>query len=570
MKSTILVLIALFVQIINASSPDIIIIGSGSAGSEVARILAKRSGIKITVIESGPYRPEKQYPLVGVPTLGYLLPVFRTEEAISVAVCGLAMTDTFRSLENKTSAGSADGCVPHFPSGGPGVSGLIWGKTQPELWDFWATTVNDTRFTNANMQSFMASSENVSYADSNSTLRGRNGPTQVTFFPFNDTRLWPYTEKLLQEFNVSQLRDYVAEGVVPGIYPLQRSIKRGSCTESSGPCVRSSPFFGTGGLEDIIKNTSSSVEYISEARVLKIVTRKDGNQLKVIGVDYLKGTETIRLRAKDAVVLSAGAINTPLVLMRSGIGPANHLEDIGIEVVLNNTHVGTKLQDKLYTLAAFWNPTGVPLSNPGTINIGFLNSGAHGNLNDVEFLETIVPNSYLQLELLAGIPDSVGHSILLAPVQLLNTSAGDGWVNPITSNPTNAINVSRTYDPARLGPLIWALRKMRSSMASLGLVELQPGSGLPITASDADYRKYLSKNFIPWQHPVGSCQMATKGSINGCVDTEFRFIGVNNLYVVDNSVLPVRNGFMPNTHPSWTATTIGGMAAQRIIDHLYT
>src|SRR5690606_1792603 len=82
-------------------------------------------------------------------------------------------------------------------------------------------------------------------------------------------------------------------------------------------------------------------EVLLEAEVLKIEIENG----RATGVTFRRGGELKTLRAKHGVVLSAGALNTPRLLMLSGIGPAEHLREMGLEVVRDVPGVGRNLQD---------------------------------------------------------------------------------------------------------------------------------------------------------------------------------------------------------------------------------
>ena len=297
-----------------------------------------------------------------------------------------------------------------------------------------------------------------------------------------------------------------------------------------------------------------------------------------VGVEYRQGGKTRRVRARKEVILSASSFNSPKLLMLSGIGPADHLKEHGIEVVHDLPGVGRNLQDHLevwvqqectqkITLNSWLGPLakawiganwlflkrGLGTSNQFESN-GYIRSRAGMKYPDIQFHFLAGAIAY------DGSSAFKGHGF---QVHLgANKPKSRGWVKLKSADPEAPPEIVFNYfaeeddkEAFRAG-----LRWTREIFAQPALdeyrgQEVSPG---PDVQTDAQIDQWLAETAETAYHPAGSCRMGTDAM--AVVDPECRVHGVRNLRVVDSSIMPtVTNGNL-------NAPTI--MIGEKAADHI--
>ena len=297
-----------------------------------------------------------------------------------------------------------------------------------------------------------------------------------------------------------------------------------------------------------------------------------------VGVEYRQGGKTHRVRARREVILSASSFNSPKLLMLSGIGPAAHLKEHGIEVVHDLPGVGRNLQDHLevwvqqectqkITLNSWLGPLakawiganwlflkrGLGTSNQFESN-GYIRSRAGMKYPDIQFHFLAGAIAY------DGSSAFKGHGF---QVHLgANKPKSRGWVKLKSADPEVAPEIVFNYfaeeedkEAFRAG-----LRWTREIFAQPALdeyrgKEVSPG---PEVQTDEQIDQWLAETSETAYHPAGSCRMGTDEM--AVVDPECRVHGVRNLRVVDSSIMPtVTNGNL-------NAPTI--MIGEKAADHI--
>ncbi|MEP1896167.1 MAG: choline dehydrogenase [Alloalcanivorax venustensis] len=297
-----------------------------------------------------------------------------------------------------------------------------------------------------------------------------------------------------------------------------------------------------------------------------------------VGVEYRQGGKTLKVRARKEVILSASSFNSPKLLMLSGIGPADHLKEHGIEVVHDLPGVGRNLQDHLevwvqqectqkITLNSWLGPLakawiganwlflkrGLGTSNQFESN-GYIRSRAGMKYPDIQFHFLAGAIAY------DGSSAFKGHGF---QVHLgANKPKSRGWVKLKSADPEAPPEIVFNYfaeeedkEAFRAG-----LRWTREIFAQPALdeyrgKEVSPG---PDVQTDAQIDQWLAETAETAYHPAGSCRMGTDAM--AVVDPECRVHGVRNLRVVDSSIMPtVTNGNL-------NAPTI--MIGEKAADHI--
>lgn len=291
---------------------------------------------------------------------------------------------------------------------------------------------------------------------------------------------------------------------------------------------------------------------------------------RATGVIGGRGREEITIRAEREVVLSAGAYNSPQLLMLSGIGPADHVGDLGIPVVLDQPEVGANLQDHplvplIYThsqpvsLLIAEQPESVrqfeeegrgPLTSNGPECGGYVRTRSGLPAPDVGFF-----TGPLMFED-SGLSIPWEHAITYGPLVL--TPQSRGRITLLSPDPTTKPKIEHRYlsEPADMETALAGLRigieiaRQRAMTPYTDVFYRQPSS-----ESDEDLRTYIRRYTHSIFHASGTCAMGT------VVDNQLRVMGVDGLRVADVSVMPTVGRGAPNA----SAIMIGEKAADLIL-----
>ncbi|MET0446833.1 MAG: GMC family oxidoreductase N-terminal domain-containing protein [Aeromicrobium sp.] len=287
---------------------------------------------------------------------------------------------------------------------------------------------------------------------------------------------------------------------------------------------------------------------LTEAFVTKIVL--EGT--RAVGVTYQRGGETIVARAEAEVVLSGGAINSPQLLMLSGIGPGAHLREMGIDVAVESSGVGQNLQDHpvsgvlSYTkdttdmaeMLSLGNLLKWRLAGKGPLASNIADTGAFFASRD----DLAVPD--IQLHVAAtGFYDNGMHEptrrALTTGVTLVNVQS-KGHVKLRSADPTWHPEIDPGYfdDRADLEAIIAGFRVANDILREGPIARYLDEPWIPASADPTDDEIIAAIGQLgqTLYHPVATCAMGTiEGSV---VDPELKVHGVDGLRVVDASVMP--------------------------------
>jgi choline dehydrogenase len=270
------------------------------------------------------------------------------------------------------------------------------------------------------------------------------------------------------------------------------------------------------------------------------------------GVQYSAGADPVQAGCSGEVVLTAGTIGTAQLLMLSGVGPASHLEEVGVEVVLDLPGVGANLQDHPVASVVYGAAQPVPpaRNNHGEA-FGLLRSRTAVDSPDFQILFVDAPG-HISLD----IPE--GYSI----AAVLTRPHSRGTVRLATAEPGSAPVLNPDYygDDRDLTTMVAALRVAREIGQASALDpwrgrEAAPGPGV---ADEAGLRAYVARTLGTINHPVGTCRIGTDEL--AVVDTDLRLRGIGGLRVADGSVMPS----IVTGYPNATVYAIAERAAELI------
>ena len=316
---------------------------------------------------------------------------------------------------------------------------------------------------------------------------------------------------------------------------------------------------------------------------LEVITRAQVQRLELdgkraTGVVYRRRGREHVARAGREVILSAGAFNSPQILMLSGIGPAEHRGDVGVPVAHARPGVGRNLQDhpfitmiwemsdthSLYradaprNLAEWLLRRSGPLSSTVAESVAFVRTRPGLPAADIQFH---VGAAYFENH---GEEEYDGHCFVIAPTLL--TARSRGWVKLGSPDAGDAprILTNSLEHPDDVRSMIAGMRLAQriagtDPLGSKVVKALKPGDGLD---SDADYHDHLRSRVELIYHPVGTCRIGKDD--DAVVDPELRVRGLDGLRVCDASVFPV----IPGGNTNAPVIAVAERAADLIKDGL--
>lgn len=442
------------------------------------------------------------------------------------------------------------------------INYMIYIRGTPQDYDEWASFGNDGWSYRDVLPYFLKSEMNNNIDDENidPVYHSAEGYLDVEYFPYQDQNVFTVLNGFV-ELGLPRL-DQNGERQI-GTMILQHTTRDGQRESTNVAFIRPIRY----------KRPNLVVETNSE--VIRILI--DPVTKKAYGVEYVRNNKIQQVFARKEVILSAGAINSPKVLMLSGIGPAEHLAQFNIQV-LKDLRVGYNLQDHttidgvIFTLT---NRTSTQVSDEQLRNDIYSYRETHrGPLSSTGPLQVngMVQTKYASDPIRPDIQYSfdavnvrnfITDPILTAQTAVLPLPYYDGlMVRPILLGPrSRGLVTLNATDPIFGAPLIFAntfaeridvLAIVEGVKQSLNLLRTQAlrseGIGLETTplpacvgfpfASDSYWeciaRSYTTTIF----HPVGTCKMGPKEDVNAVVNPRLQVHGIENLRVIDASIMP--------------------------------
>ncbi|HEY6795030.1 MAG TPA: GMC family oxidoreductase N-terminal domain-containing protein [Kineosporiaceae bacterium] len=508
-------------------SADYVVVGAGSAGCALARRLAE-SGARVVLVEAGGHDRSRLIRKPGLVTVMHSVPQIKKRFDWGFASAPQANAEQRRipQVRGRVLGGSSS------------INGMIFVRGNPRNFDDWAAD-GCPGWSYADVLESYKRLE--SWEDGASEYRGGGGPVRVT-------RVHPITaasrgliDGLVRTAGVKELDDYNGpeqEGV--GVF--QQSVADGL-------------------------RYSSSVAYLStqpptlQVRTGLTVTRVVIENGRATGVEAIAGGRREVIRADREVVLSAGVFGSPQLLMLSGIGPADHLRQWGIDVVAD-LPVGDNLHDHLFVPMTYITRSGVNRGTTPYFLRGLIEESLRGGtwvsrtvFETVAFLRssiaTTVPD--IQIHALpwaypspnqdAPVVHPVDKRPALTAMSTLIYPRSRGTLRLASADPTAPPVIDPGYlrepDDARV--LLDGMEIIReafgSGLVAPDVVELHPG---PDLRTRADLARELPQRATTVYHPVGTCRMGSDE--RAVVDPRLRVRGIEGLRVADAAIMPSITG----------------------------
>ncbi|CAH2599552.1 L-sorbose 1-dehydrogenase [Rhodovastum atsumiense] len=314
-----------------------------------------------------------------------------------------------------------------------------------------------------------------------------------------------------------------------------------------------------------VRRCSAAVAYLAPARDrpnLEIRLNCHSRRIlmehgRAVGVEYTQNGRLHRVRAVREVVVAAGAIGSPKLLLLSGIGPADHLRRVGVEVMHDLPGVGRNLHDHyatdtVYELTGPWSfdrytrrhwmllaGLQYALFRTGPAASNVVEGGAFWQVDP----DSTQPDTQLHFVAASGMEDGVravpaGSGCRLNAYQLRPFSRGSLTLRSADPRDPPVIDPNYLADPRDLGMAVGGVKLMRDIMAQPALrrfIRRECGPGAA-ARSDAELEAFVRQRGHGACHPVGTCRMGSDAL--AVVDPELHVHGIEGLRVCDSSVMP--------------------------------
>jgi choline dehydrogenase-like flavoprotein len=412
---------------------------------------------------------------------------------------------------------------------------MVYFRGNPRDYDGWAAAGAQGWSYREVLPYFRKSEHNENFDD---VYHGRNGPMNVRSVTRPNSLNYSFLDALagLGHVRREDLNGEDSEGM--GLRQL--SIRGGTRETTANALLR--PALGRANLT-----------VLTQTRAIRIVL--EGR--RAVAVEARGSCGSLTLNAHRDIVLAAGAIHSPQLLMLSGIGDAEHLAALGIPARHHLPGVGRNLHDHLASPVHMRtrNPTsyGVSLrAMPRNVwNVAeylLMRRGPFANniFESAAFVKTAAGLDRPDVQLVfqpakrpgPSFPYPVGHGFAISPVGLYPRSRGR--ITLASSDPFDAplIDPNLLSAPEDLRPLIEGMRLARKIFASPAFAKYRAEESSPGSAvvSDAELAAYVRAEAYTVHHPVSTCRMGNDAA--AVVDPTLRVIGLDHLRVADASVFP--------------------------------
>ncbi|AXT84338.1 choline dehydrogenase [Aeromicrobium sp. A1-2] len=504
---------------------DYVVVGAGSAGSAVASRLAA-AGASVILLEAG-----KKDTSILVTKPGMMGPMHAVPQIKKAFDWGYKTTPQKHMLDRviPQTRGKVIG-------GSSSINGLLWVRGNRVNYDSWAAEGNagwDADSVNKVYQRV------EDFEDGADDYRGAGGPIKVTRHTQPTEASLQFEQAATDTLGVKNLNDYNA-AEQEGVSRFQQSAHGGKRYSAS---------------RGYLTNTDRpTLQVQSEVHVQRIVIENG----RATGVEVAdKGGKKRTIRAGKEVILSAGVFGSPQLLMLSGVGPAAHLAEHGIEVKAD-LPVGDNLHDHLFVPTTFTMPNAIHRGIPTYFARGLAKEMTRGGsfmensvFESVAFVRTslatdapdmqlhVLPWAYPSPNQDAPIRHKVDRHPALTILATLIYPRSRGSVRLASSDPSAAPIIDMNYlaeadDRQVLLEGVEMIREIMASAAFGGNVksELHPGAGID---SEAMKTELLNRATTVY-HGVGTCRMGTDE--RAVVGPDLKVKGIEGLRVADASIMP--------------------------------
>jgi choline dehydrogenase len=327
-----------------------------------------------------------------------------------------------------------------------------------------------------------------------------------------------------------------------GVGPFSLNVRDGA---------RCSPFLAY--LRPVMGHRNLTVR--TEAQAVKLTL----SGTRCTGLDYLRGGQLHSVGASREVVLCAGAIHTPCLLLRSGVGPQDDLERLGIGTVVDLPGVGRNLQDHIWLNGLCFeakHPRPAPNNNLGG-SLSFWKSRPALGRPDLMVLATQVPLVSDEIAAQYPIPP---NSFGIVPALVRPQSRGDLRLKTAGHDGRLEIRPNFLAEQADVDALVASIElglEIASQPAFRDLIKRRVAPAMRMSRGET--LAFLRRSCMSYLHPVGTCAMGS--GEEAVVDAELRVCGVQGLRIADASVMPT----IPSANTNAPTIMIGEFASRLMV-----
>lgn len=496
---------------------DVVIVGGGAAGSVLASRLAADAQTSVLLLEAGPDYPDPAH-LPEEIKFGHTRYAEAQDSEHNWALRG---TITEEQGQIHVAQGKVIG-------GGSSINGQAMQRGFPEDFDSWAALGNEEWSYDKVLPYFRKSEHDLDIQDD---FHGADGPMPVRR---RQTGEWPTIQQAF--YDACKQAGFGVTKDTNGQYPAGLGV---------------SPSNNVDGMR-----MSAALTHLMPMRhylnltvrgrvfVRKIII-KDG---KAVGVEAESGGKVFTVEA-NKVVLSAGAIRSPQLLMLSGIGPAEHLQQLGIPVMCNLPGVGQNLMNHLSAQMTFKVKDGIALHghHPDVVHFS-LHYTAEGSSTSNDMVLRSSPMIDEREERVRGVRTKYLNGNV-PPEQVARISCtlglpdGSGYVRLTSADPGvqptfNYCYLQHPNDRQRVREGLRMAARLLQSDVYKNVADYRILPTDAVLADDDALDRWIRETVGTARHVSGTCKMGPDSDPTAVVDQRCRVKGVQGLWVVDASVMP--------------------------------
>ncbi|KAJ7037662.1 aryl-alcohol oxidase-like protein [Mycena alexandri] len=533
---------------------DFIVVGGGTAGSVVATRLSENPSVSILVIEAGVADNGTDSDIIYTPLL-------------AGTGIGTILDWNYTTTPQSGLNGRALGYPRGFVAGGSScINSMIYSRGPSDEYNRLATVSGDFGWSWLSLLPYIFKNEKHTPPWNHRSNLGEYNPLAHGYGPLL-TGLTPTVyehDRLVIQTTVDHPLQYpfnldLNSGNGLGFGWLQTSVGHSVRSTSASTYLRPA------------LDSRGNIDLLLHSQVIKLVATAP-NTFNAVQVAQNAAATNYQFTASKEVIVSAGAVGTPQLLMLSGIGPAQQLANVGIASAIDLPDVGNNLQDQMIltlqwevngtTMSSFYddpaaynaalaqyalNKTGIAAGNPVVNTIGFMRLPSNSPLLDggdpaagpnaahyqLAFLGTFYPNegqssptggNWMSIAIVVQSPTSRGS---------ISLTSSNAFVHP-------SINPAFFTTAFDIGTAIQAVKTAKAFVATSAWNDfiIAPFADTAALTTDAEIEAYIRTYSTTLKHPTSTAKISKSSDQGGVVDQHLLVKGASKLRIVDASILP--------------------------------